>query len=85
MKTKIKDYDLITDSREQEKLPFRKTIIEKLDFGDYAARVNGELLPVVFERKNPIDAHSTLTKGHERFKEELLRACDKGYKLIVTI
>jgi ERCC4-type nuclease len=85
MKTKIKDYDLITDTREQNALPFRKTIKEKLDFGDYGAKLDGELLPVVFERKSPNDLWATITSGHERFKEELLRSCDIGFKLIVIV
>jgi len=85
LKRTIKKYDLIIDTREQTPLPFRKAVNKKLEFGDYGAELDGELLPVVFERKNPMDAYSTLTKGHDRFKEELLRACDVGYKLIVIV
>jgi ERCC4-type nuclease len=84
-KIKYKDYDLITDTREQNPLPFRKTISKKLDFGDYGAELDGELLPVVFERKSPQDLWSTITTGHDRFKEEIGRACDSGFKLIVIV
>lgn len=79
------EYTLITDTREQNPLPFRKTLVKKLDFGDYGAEINGELLPIVFERKSPMDALQTITKDHDRFKEEMWRALEAGYKLIVII
>lgn len=78
-------YDLIVDSREQLPLGFRGVIKKKLDFGDYGCEVEGELLPVVFERKGPTDAWSTLTFSHERFKKELERSCDAGFKLIFIV
>ena len=68
------EYDLIIDTREQKPLPFRKFVTEKLDFGDYAARYNNELMPIVFERKSGVDAMSTITRDHERFKNEMWRA-----------
>ena len=83
-KNKI-EYMLITDTREQTPLPFRKTLVKKLDFGDYGAELNGELLPVVFERKSPQDLRGTITTGHERFKEEIGRSFDKGFKLIIIV
>jgi len=85
MKTKIKDYDLVVDTREQNPLPFRKCITGTLSYGDYAAKVEDDYLPVVFERKSPNDLWGTITKGHDRFKEEILRASDKGDKLIVIV
>lgn len=83
-KTKI-EYDLVTDTREQTPLPFKKTVVKKLDFGDYGCEVNGELLPVVFERKNPADLLSTITSGHDRFKREMIRANEAGFKFIMLI
>ena len=82
---KLIDYDIIIDTREQKPLPFRGAVKKKLDFGDYGAEVNGELLPIVFDRKNPSDAYSTLTVGHDRFKREMERAYDNGFKLIVIV
>lgn len=85
MKNKIIEYDLITDTREQTPLPFRKTVSKKLNYGDYGAEYNGKLLPVVFERKNPADLISTITSGHDRFVRELERANADGVKLIVLV
>ena len=79
------DYKIVIDSREQNPLPFRGAIKKKLEFADYGAEVNGELLSVVFERKSGIDAFSTLTHDHERFKREMERAFEAGFKLIVIV
>lgn len=83
--TEHSNYNLIVDTREQKPLRFRKSITKKLDVGDYAAEVGGELLPVIFDRKNPFDGFSTLTSGHERFKKEMSRAFDSGFKLIMIV
>jgi len=80
------DYKLITDSREQKPLPFRKNNeTKKLDAGDYAAEYNGVLLPVVFDRKNPADAMQTLMQGHDRFTRELGVAYQNNQKLIMIV
>ena len=85
MKESTSKYDLIIDSREKKPLNFRGAITRKLEFGDYGAEVDGQLLPVVFDRKSCNDFYSTLTSGHERFKKEMLRANDAGFKLIMIV
>lgn len=84
-KKKKIEYDLISDTREQNPLPFRGAIKKKLEFADYGAEVNGELLSVVFDRKNPQDLWATITHDHERFKREMERCFEAGFKLIVIV
>lgn len=80
------DYKLIIDSREKLPLPFRKNKeTRKLHAGDYAAELNGLLLPVVFDRKSPADAMQTLMKGHDRFTRELGVAYQLKQKLIMIV
>jgi ERCC4-type nuclease len=82
----IPKYDLIIDSREQKPLGFKKNVVFKgLKAGDYGAKINGVLLPVVFDRKNPSDAMSTLVQGHERFQRELGTAYQNGLKIIMIV
>jgi len=80
------DYKLIIDTREHLPLPFRKNKeTRKLHAGDYAAELNGLLLPVVFDRKSPADAMQTLMKGHARFTRELGVAHQLQQKLIMIV
>jgi ERCC4-type nuclease len=80
------EYKLIIDTREQNKLPFKKnTEVKGLPAGDYAAEINRVLLPVVFERKNPQDAMQTIVQGHGRFVRELGKAYEKSLKIIVLV
>lgn len=80
------------DTREQAPLRFKLddimtgVSVEKLDAGDYAARfVDGTRPPIIFERKGLGDLFSTLTLGHQRFKQEIARAADMKIKLILAI
>ena len=80
---------LIIDTREQSPLIFKATenyevISEKLDFGDYGFKINNELI-CVFERKSALDLFGTLTKGHLRFKDEILRAKQQNVLFFVAI
>lgn len=67
---------IISDTREQKPL-WDDSIKQKLDAGDYTF-VGGEGR-VAVERKSPLDAVGTFTRGHERFKRELERAKDYDY------
>lgn len=80
--------EIVCDTREQDPLKFRKeyTVIrEKLDSGDYGCKINGSLIPVVFERKNIGDLYSTLSGGYERFKREINRATASSTILVLTV
>lgn len=82
-------FNLIIDTREQSPLTFRSTdnysiIAKKLDFGDYGLELDNKLI-CVFERKSSSDLYGTLTSGHERFKDEILRAKDSNVPFIIII
>lgn len=80
--------EIIIDTREQDALHFRKeinTVRTKLDVGDYGARINGTLLPVIFERKSVEDLYGTLSGGYERFKEEINRASEAKIILVLAV
>jgi ERCC4-type nuclease len=82
----MSDYKLVIDTREQNKLDFRKNVIvKKLNVGDYGAEINGILLPVIMERKSGADFLGTLMSGHKRFQMELGRAYEQGLKLVVVV
>jgi ERCC4-type nuclease len=87
----MKLHTLYIDTREQMPLSFAgyagiTVARRKLDFGDYAMRLaDGHLVPVVFERKTIPDAFGTLTRGHDRFREEIARAKKSGCKIIILI
>lgn len=91
MKLLGKRLTIIQDTREQAPLVFthnyiKEVIIKKLDVGDYGAFFpNGELIPVIFERKSINDAYGTLSAGYLRFKEEMERAKAGNIKLIIII
>ena len=83
---------LVCDTREQRTLKFPKhpqvTGLETraLSFGDYGALdEDGNLLPLVFERKSLGDLFGTLGKGYKRFKKELERAKDEGVALVLIV
>ena len=72
---------IVTDTREQKPL-WTDTKQHKLDFGDYSL-INHEPYFAI-ERKSLPDLLQTLTSGHKRFKEELLRAKSARYFAIVV-
>ena len=79
---------IIEDTREQLSLKFpkaQKVVRQKLDYGDYAADINGKRCPIVFERKSLGDLFGTLTSGHKRFKKEINRCKDDGSQLVIII
>ena len=79
---------IIIDTREQDMLSFRKEcnpIREKLDVGDYGCKIDGNLLPVSFERKNLSDLFGTLSGGYDRFKKEINRASELGTMLVLAV
>lgn len=93
-------YIIVVDTREQENghilEAFKRNNIlyerRKLDTGDYAVEVNGELLPVRIERKNGVDEivsnliESKNGKSKNRFFRELDRVEAEGIeKLIILI
>jgi len=81
---------LIQDSREQSPLLFNEKdfddiVVEGLSVGDYGCRVDGTLIPIIFERKSLNDLWGTMLKGHKRFERELARAEKAGIALILAI
>ena len=79
------------DSREKLKLDFiddlvTGTEIMTLPVGDYGVTFsNGYQCPLVFERKNLTDLFGTLGSGYKRFKKEIEKSKDFGFKLIILI
>jgi ERCC4-type nuclease len=79
---------IIIDTREQHELKFRKEfeiVREKLDVGDYGVKVNGEILPLFFERKGLSDLYGTLSSGYGRFKNEINRASKNNSILVLAV
>lgn len=77
---------IIVDTREQLPLwdpEFFEVKEQKLDEGDYTTE---ELHNVAHaERKSPNDLYGSIIQGHERFRNELIRAQQKGIKLAVFV
>lgn len=79
------------DTRETKPLEFPQKEVEgverlKLDVGDYALVLpDGNLAPLIFERKGKGDLFGTLGKGHDRFRREAQRAIDKGITLVIIV
>lgn len=81
---------LQVDSREQLPLEFRGdafdgVVVRGLPVGDYWCTLDGEELPIAFERKALGDLFGTMTNGYERFKHEMKRANESGITLILVI
>ena len=74
------DYTIVQDSREKLGL-FNKSIIEKLDVGDYS--INGYQDRISIERKGMGDLFSTLSSGHARFNREIERSKSLDYFAII--
>ena len=96
----MNDYTIIIDSREKEHAHILQALkthnisfkIQKLDVGDYAISVNGDIHPVVIERKADVNEiiGNLLDKrrdefGKTRFIRELDRAKESGIKVILLI
>lgn len=81
---------IFIDTREQQPLEFsapyiKETVRCKLEYGDYSCRAFDRTCPVFFERKGLSDLFGTLGKGSARFREEIRRCFDDGYKLVIII
>lgn len=77
-------FQVLIDSREQLPL-FKGDQFKKatLYVGDYTTeKLNDKFF---IERKSPMDLYGTLTKGHRRFRDELLRAEFNGMKLVLVV
>jgi hypothetical protein len=78
-----KELRFIIDTREQNVLDFPNSQIQKLNYGDYSVEDNR--YNTFIERKSLVDFIGTMSKGYERFKNELNRCVkDKG-QLVVLI
>ena len=75
--------NIIQDSREQNPLQFNncKVKVEKLDVGDYS--YNNAKISI--ERKSLLDLLGTLSKGYERFCNEIVRAENANIKLVIVV
>ncbi len=80
------DLIILVDTREQLPLWWVKdggVIKQKLEVGDYTTI---ELLGNYhIERKTPMDLYQTITRGHTRFRNEILKAQDTGVEMEVWI
>ena len=81
---KLKDLEVLIDTREQKPLKIQNSRLHKLDFGDYTA--SGEYYNKTYiDRKSETDFKSTLGMGLGRFKKELQRAKDfDSFLYVVT-
>ena len=74
------------DTREQKPFEFKKSIKNKLDFGDYTA--GGEFYSKTFvDRKSPEDFFGTFSSqtNFDRFKKEIKRAKDFDSFLFIVV
>jgi len=80
------DLIILIDTREQIPLWWIKdggVVKQKLDVGDYTTlELRGQYHA---ERKTPMDLYQTITRGHVRFRKEILRAKETGVKLEVFV
>lgn len=76
---------ILIDTREQLPLKFSGTLCcrETLKEGDYTTIKLW--LRFHIERKSPQDLYGSIIQGHMRFRREILRAIDKGIKLVVFV
>jgi len=80
----VLELNIITDTREQEPLFFKKQVVEKLDIGDYGIR---EFFDYTFvDRKSDQDFKATLSQDNlKRFEKELLRARSISCYLFIVV
>jgi len=75
--------DIIVDTREQKPLWTKGCIRYKLTVGDYSTLKLRESFCI--ERKSLPDLYSTITKGHVRFRHELIRAEVYNISLVLVV
>lgn len=72
------------DTREQKPVFAGRNYIHfKLLCGDYSTMLLRDCFSI--ERKSPGDLYGTITKGHRRFRDELIRATANGLKLAMYV
>jgi hypothetical protein len=80
----VSDLTILTDTREQEPLFFKKQVVQKLDVGDYA--ILDSFNYTFVDRKSEQDFKSTLSKDNLlRFRRELDRCRSIGCYLFIVI
>jgi len=72
---------IVIDTREQLPYRFERSVVKKLDQGDYS--IEGLEHLVAVERKSKVDAYGTIGRGRERFERELERLAHLEYAAIV--
>jgi len=82
--------NIYIDTREKSPLTFTSPYINEvfkttLQYGDYSCKVDGQRVPVVFERKSLSDLCGTLGKGHETFRREIDRAKEDKILLVIIV
>ena len=84
---KIDKIQLVIDTREKKPLSFDgiETIVEGLNVGDYALKVNGKLGNIRVERKNSADLFSSFTHKYDSEKGKILRAKEAGLDYVLAI
>jgi ERCC4-type nuclease len=81
---KARMISVIVDTREQKPLWTGKKCIRKcLVVGDYSTPLLLDTFAI--ERKSPMDLYGTITKGHPRFRNELIRAEVYNIKLVMYV
>lgn len=53
--------------------------------GDYWCEIDGEDVPICFERKGLGDLFGTMTTGYERFRKNIAKAREFNFKMILLI
>jgi hypothetical protein len=80
------DYQIMVDTREQNPLRFKyQQQVAKLDFGDYTLNDLQKCCFTAIERKNLSDFIGTMSAGYDRFNNEIERAKNANYYLVVLI
>jgi ERCC4-type nuclease len=79
------DIKIFVDTREQKPLKFNiPTVSMKLPTGDYSSSKNF-FANVFIERKSIPDLFSTLVQGRDRFQNEIDKAREFGFYLVVVV
>lgn len=80
-----KEFKIYMDTREQRPLHFSQEVQKmKLSCGDYTCS-EPNFANVFIERKSLMDLAGTLGHGRDRFEEEVVRAKELGFYLIVVV
>lgn len=82
------DWIIYTDTREQKPLKFSNLVnseVKGLKYGDYAARVGKNVLPIRIERKSLTDFIGTFSREVARFEEEIRRAAADNAYLVILV